>query len=293
MPNEKQMLEAIHKANPATLNKRYTPQQLQAAFAKLQQPAAQKQQKAAAPAPTPSGQYTNPTTSAPTNPVSTAPEQPALKKEYKQEQVKQNQTDLSGIGSQLAEQQARSGQGVFQEGAPFEPKLAERTFTGDNPGGWGGDRQKVQDAVYANLTRGLERDYAQGKEELQSQLTNQGNGPGTPRWNTEMNRFESDYANRRQDAQNQAIQSSGDELSREFGMQETLRGNQYQEQAGTRNQQLNEADLLSQLGLSNSATIADIAQKLAQAGYLKRQGRSSGGSGVYSPPNPNAPIFES
>lgn len=263
MPSQNEMLRAVHKANSATTKQRYTPQQLQAAFNKL-----------GANGGGGGGQ-----------------QQGGLRKRYNTGNIRQSGTNTAGIGGQLAEEQARSGEGVFS-GETFNPNLTDRTITGQE-GGFGAEREKVQGAVYANLTRGLEDDYNQRKEELQSQLMNSGNPVGTPRYENEMKRFEDDFANRRLNAQNQAIESSGQELANEFGMQEQLRTNEYGEQANTRNQQFSENSALSQLGLPANATLAQISNALAQAGAYKRQNRSSGGRGVYAPQNPNAPIFES
>lgn len=263
MPSQAQMLEALHKANPSTLKQRYTPQQLQAAFNKLGAGGG----------------------------GGSGGAQGGLRKNYNQGQVRQEGMNTAGIGGHLAETQARSGEGVFGE-EPFNPELTQRSITGEN-GGFGAEREKIQSAVYANLTRGLESDYNQQKEQLKSELTNSGNPVGTPRYEQELQRFEDDYARRRQDAQSQAVAQSGQELQNQFGMQEQLRSNEYGEQSSTRNQQLSENSALSQLGLPANATLAQIANALAQSGAYKRANRNSGGGrGVYQQSNPNAPVFE-
>lgn len=145
--------------------------------------------------------------------------------------------------------------------------------------------------MYQNLTRGLEDTYGREKEQLDQTLANRGITPGQPGYENQMRDFERRYDEQRAQAHSQAVQQGGQELSNEFGMQETLRGNQYGEQSGTRNQQLAEAGGLSTLGTGAGGQLANTAQSLAYADYLKKKAKEKTGGGGTAQPPYTGPVF--
>jgi hypothetical protein len=113
------------------------------------------------------------------------------------------------------------------------------------------DRQRIEDQVFASLTRDTDMQYGREKASLEQNLYNRGipysNDP-----NSEYQKMMGDL-NRRYDdikmnAKNQAVQMGGDEWTRTFGINEQLIANQMSQQQGIRNQQIGEVGALGQLG---------------------------------------------
>lgn len=114
-----------------------------------------------------------------------------------------------------------TGQWVQKTGAGTLSTAGQKTatdiFSGLNDGVNSDPRKTIQNAIYSNLTNGLDAQYTQQKSDLQQQLVNSGNGPGTPLFDKEMNNFENQFQSQRTLAQNQAIQGSGQEMAGEVG----------------------------------------------------------------------------
>ena len=162
------------------------------------------------------------------------------------------------------------------------------------------NRAKVEDAVYKRLTKNV--DYRQGleRQDVEQQLANRGipysNDPNS-QYQQQMKDFNDRYDNIRADAMNSAVVSGGDEYSRNVGINETQRANDFTLQSGQRNQQLNESGQLANFGagLQNpnytqfqgaqlnygSPTAADAAfkQLANQRAQIAKSGGGGGGGG--------------
>ena len=81
------------------------------------------------------------------------------------------------------------------------------------------DRQNAQQGIYGNLTKNLERQYGQQKEDIKQDLQNRGIPVGSAAYERQMGNFENQYQTYRQQAQDQAISASGQEMANQYGMQ--------------------------------------------------------------------------
>lgn len=195
---------------------------------------------------------------------------------------------LSNMGRDLAKGNLQGS----QLGGAFNPNLTAR-YGADS---LEANRARVEDAVYKRLTKNV--DYRQGleKQDVEQQLANRGipysNDPNS-QYQQQMKDFNDRYDSIRADAMNSAVVSGGDEYSRNVGINETQRANDFTLQSGQRNQQLNESGQLANFGagLQNpnytqfqgtqlnygSPTAADAAFK--QLANQRAQIAKSGGGG--------------
>ncbi len=199
----------------------------------------------------------------------------------------------------------------FEQG--FNPELAQRTTGGDLMA----NRQRVEDAVYAKLTKDVATEQAQETEQAAQTLRNRGIPLGSALYDREMKKLTDRYQGVKDSARQQAIAMGGEEYSRDFGINEQLRANQLSEQQGIRNQQIGEVGQFSQFGYGRNApafgqyqgvnydpnsfadaygqyTAAqqgqeqnDIAKRQAEAAIAKLNRGSGGGS---SQPATNSPF---
>lgn len=71
-----------------------------------------------------------------------------------------------------------------------------------------GPSQQLQDAIYANLTKNVDREYQRDREQAMQTLADRGIGLGEPGAKEFMQDFEARYDQKRSDAMNQAVQQS-------------------------------------------------------------------------------------
>jgi len=210
---------------------------------------------------------------------------------------------LSNMGRDLAKGNLQGS----QLGTAFNPNLMAR-YGADS---LEANRAKVEDAVYKRLTKNL--DYRQGleKQDVEQQLANRGipysNDPNS-QYQQQMKDFNDRYDNIRADAMNSAVVSGGDEYSRNVGINETQRANDFTLQSGQRNQQLNESGQLANFGagLQNpnytqfqgtqlnygSPTAADAAFKqLANQRLQISKSGGGGGGGATNSTSTTASVF--
>lgn len=88
------------------------------------------------------------------------------------------------------------------------------------------DRQRMEDQVFASLTRGMGEQKQRDMQQLQQTLHNRGIPVGSDLYNQQMQEFNRSYADRELAARGQATQLGGQELERGFGIQENLLKNQ-------------------------------------------------------------------
>lgn len=148
--------------------------------------------------------------------------------------------DLTNAGLQAALQQLMGG----QFGQSFNPQMDPRSV-GSN---FEADRARIEEAAYGRLIGDTEDRYGREREELKQQLYNRGVSLDQIANNPEMQAFENRYQTVRDNARRDATMMGGDEYSRNFGIQEQLRSNQFAEQAGARNQQFGEMNFLQNMG---------------------------------------------
>lgn len=284
MPNSSQMLEALHKADPKTLKKRYTPQQLQAAFTQLQagKKAGAPATPAAPAAPTGSEMVSTAELVDPKRKLNSAADIINTQGDVSRQIATENdllnnpnqvgatgdtryyEKDAQGrtvVKDTLSDPNKRildAGQNLSGEtldrafnslngsqlGTAFNPQVGQRTL-GNN---WSADRQGVTDAVFSNLTRGVDDSYKRDMDAKAQELANRGIPVGSKAYNDQMKQMNMRYDDMKTNARNQAIQSSGDEFTRQFGQQEQMIANQYSQASGVRNQQMGELQGLSQVG---------------------------------------------
>lgn len=84
-------------------------------------------------------------------------------------------------------------------------------------------RQKIEDAVFDKMTRGLSDDYAKEKEQLEQTLHNRGIplDPSNPLYNRYMKQLNDKYGTLKENARQTAIATGGQEAQRQFGMQQS------------------------------------------------------------------------
>lgn len=79
---------------------------------------------------------------------------------------------------------------------------------------FGGERQKVEDAVYSRATSDLDPQYQQREDAMRTRLLNSGNTEGSEAWKNETGNFERERAGAYDQARNSAILAGGNEQSR-------------------------------------------------------------------------------
>lgn len=134
-------------------------------------------------------------------------------------------------------------QGIYDAENAFT--LAARNAASSQMGQLGGpfsfdaqaERARLEDQAYGKLTRDLETDYQRGRSELESSLRNKGYSIESPYAAQEMQRYDQNYERTKQEARQTAAEMGGNELTRSFGVA-----------SGTRNQNLNDINMLSSMG---------------------------------------------
>lgn len=81
------------------------------------------------------------------------------------------------------------------------------------------ERARVEDAVFSRLTRGMDRDYAKEKADIEQNLINRGVplDPTNPLYKNYMTSLDEKYGAMRDSARGQAVQMGGEEMSRNYG----------------------------------------------------------------------------
>lgn len=197
--------------------------------------------------------------------------------------------EVAAAGTQYALDQLNDG--TFAN--PFQAQLADRVGQEDLEG----FRSNIYDQQYGYLTRDLGQQEAQAGQDISQSLADRGipySADPMSRYQQEMRDYNNRFDRARADARAQAGQFAGQEMQRYFGINEQTRANQLSEQLQGRNQQLNEINMLPQLGMQPISTYeslqdVDAARKQQKQLAIKALNKpSGGGSGGWSPPaNPN------
>ena len=169
-------------------------------------------------------------------------------------QVSQGQRDIANAGGDLALHNLMGS----SLGNAFNPTLTDRPNTGNLET----DRSRIEGQVYDRLTRNLDTDYQAAHEQTAQSLLNRGipfSADPNSRYQQELGRQEQNYLGAKTDARQRATEIGGTEYQRNFDIGEQLRQNQFNEQAGTRNQQLGEAGGLSNLGVPGTVAFEQLS----------------------------------
>lgn len=167
---------------------------------------------------------------------------------------------ISKMGRDMA--LSLSGQGNL--GQAFNPTLDARVGSGDLIA----DRKRQESELANYLARDLDTNYAKDKDKLEQQLYSRGIplDPNNQQYQDFMKELDDNYSRQKADIRAQSLQFGGSEMDRTYGMNEQTRANQFNEQAGIRNQQLGEISNWS--GLGTGAYIPQFQQyQGAQVNY--------------------------
>ena len=195
------------------------------------------------------------------------------------------------------------GSGAF--GQSYRPDVNQRTVGGDL---FGADRKRIEDSVFNNLTRNLQKDKAQEWGDQEQALADRGVAidPRDPSYQKARENLDRRYDEVSANARDRATQIGGQELTNAFGMQEQGIANQFSQGWGNRQNQLGEVSNLANMGpglrtgnfQGFQGVGYDIADPVAtDLGYKadRRENRTAGaalsrlGGGNQGPQAPAAP----
>ena len=163
-----------------------------------------------------------------------------------QQALYEKNVQAQGLLGDLGVQGAESLQGIV--GTPVD--------YGGAPAAPGGS-QETRDKVFNALMQRVNTDTALAKEQAQSDLIARGIRPGTQAYETEFDRINRGY----NDARAQAQLASGEEASRDFGMDTEARKNYIAEYLAQRQTPLNEISaLLSGSQVTNPFAVPGVSQ---------------------------------
>lgn len=205
--------------------------------------------------------------------------------------------------SEPQQQILNAGQAITQTGQ----NLAQQglaNYQQFNPGDFLAKRQEIEDQVFNRLTRDLDQNYGDRKAQLEQTLYNRGIplDPENPQYQKHMKAIDDQYNRAREEARQTAIATGGQELSRQFGLEQ-----------GTHQQQLSDVGFLQQQGTGfvnpnlpgyqapqynlPSPTELDLAYKQLQMQQrehelaMQKLGRGGGGGAAPAEQAPAGPTF--
>lgn len=126
--------------------------------------------------------------------------------------------------------------------------------------GYGGDRQKVEDALYGRATSRLDPQFELEQRQLETSLANKGITMGSEAWNQAMDQFGRTRNDAYSGARADAISGGGAEQSRLFGLDLGARQQGIQEDLTKRNQPINELAALLSSGQVSMPQFAPAGQ---------------------------------
>jgi hypothetical protein len=121
---------------------------------------------------------------------------------------------------------------------PWEAMQANEVGTGAEA------RQSAEDAIYGRSTSRLDPAFEQKREQMQTQLWNQGLRPGDEAYDTATGNLDRQETDAYQTAMRESIMGGGQEASRTFGMDMQRRQQALAEQLKRRGQSLSEVNAL-------------------------------------------------
>lgn len=196
-------------------------------------------------------------------------------------------------------------------GTDFAPDTVNRIST-DNALA---DRARIEDQVYGRLTKNVDQEYGNNKQAKAQELQNKGipfSGDPNSRYQQELRAMDERYDGLKMDARARAAEIGGQEWQRAVGLNETVIGNQYGQQLGTRQQNNSEIGQLGQTGAGlimpnfsapvgstganpTNLSALELEKKKAKQAYdlaMKQLAKQGGGGGSSSPaPDAGDPAF--
>lgn len=159
--------------------------------------------------------------------------------------MSEDQKRISDQGEDLTiTGQGKAQSTLDQFSAGFNPETIARTNTGD----LAANRARIEEEVFGRLTRGLDEQKGNERQQLEQTLRNRGIPLGSKQFNDQMAQFDKRYDTRTADARAQATEMGGNEYSRDFGINEQTIANQISQGQSIRNQNLGEAQALQGMG---------------------------------------------
>lgn len=150
----------------------------------------------------------------------------------------------------------------------FAPQTIDRISTGDSLD----QRNKVEDAVYQRLTRYNAQDKQKEMEQKKQELYNQGiqySEDPNSRYQHEIGDLNRRYDANNADALNASFQFGGNEQAQQVGINESVIGNQFNQQLQGRQQNVGEIGQLAGVGLQTQGQL--VGQQQAQQGIKQNQ----------------------
>lgn len=204
------------------------------------------------------------------------------------EDVKQGQTEIAKAGGEAALANLQGS----QLNTAFNPTLTPEYLSGD----LAADRARVEADVYGRLTTGLQDQYNQRRQQAEQTLRNRGipfSADPNSRYQQELGVLDRQYADQQLAARQTATGIGLQEQQGQFGMNQTQRQNQWNTQAGTRNQQLGEIQGLSTLGVPGVLSFEQLSQadkdRLLQEAMGKLQAKTAVTvAGINNQPKPRS-----
>jgi len=137
------------------------------------------------------------------------------------------------------------------EGGGFEDNFVPETSERISGEDLEADRQRIEDALYAKMTRDIDNKEKAELEQVQQDILDEGipfsNDPQS-QYQQRLRSATSRYDTARENARQTAIEQGGQEYQRNFGINEQRIANEYSQAMGTHQQQLSDINNLSQLG---------------------------------------------
>lgn len=185
---------------------------------------------------------------------------------------------LGGTGWSVTGTDPRTGAPIYSQETSLAPQFQSTLNKPIDTSGLAGmpggpsttqDLQTTRDALYKQQMQYLQPEQQLKSEQLKSQLANEGATPGSPAYNTEMDRLAREQEFARSGAATSAITGGGQEQSRLFGL-----GTQgLQNQLATRNAPISEFEAL----MGNSPASANaLTPDISGAFNQQYQGRLAG-----------------
>lgn len=171
--------------------------------------------------------------------------QPTIKDTLSAEQqaIYDRGAQLSGTGLGMANSRL-SGGGLNSD---FSANTIARTSTGD----LAADRARIEDQVYARLTKDMDSRKAMEMQQTESTLANRGipySADPKSRYQQELKAVNDRYDSQALTARQTAAETGGTEYQRNFGINEQTIANQTSQQLAARNQNIGEIGTLANTG---------------------------------------------
>lgn len=192
-------------------------------------------------------------------------------------------TNIAATGANKAALEAQ--QGLHSQGIG----AASNMLSGISGADGANALQNTQNALYKNLSGSFEDQQNQKHEQLLAQMTNSGNGPGTPLYDQEMRNFENTAQRQRDNWQQEAISQASAQLGQNITNTGALSNLGTGYQAPTSQSIQGAGTTAANAGAAQTATMNAQANQAQGAGSMASgQGSLMGGQAAILNANTNA-----